>query len=164
MTGSNHELAVAENAVNREFERDQPNEVWVSDLTYIPTKSGWLYPVAIIDLYLHNVVGWSTDIFLSAFEMALGRRGDVLELTHHSDRGSQYCSHASRSALRRNEIECSMSRKGNCWEADERLTRKQGCGAGELLRDVPEGIDSSARICRSGGSSCPHLRIHRGVL
>ena len=121
-TDSNHDLAVAENTVNREFERDQPNEVWVSDLTYIPTKSGWLYLVVIIDLYSRKVVGWSmdvamsTDVFLAALEMALGRRGDVSGLTHHSDRGSQYCSHAFRSALRRNGIECSMSRKGNCWD------------------------------------------------
>jgi transposase InsO family protein len=121
-TDSNHDLAVAENTVNREFERNQPNEVWVSDLTYIPTKTGWLYLVAIIDLYSRKVVGWSmdvtmsTDVFLSALEMALGRRGDVSGLTHHSDRGSQYCSRAFRSALRRNGIECSMSRKGNCWD------------------------------------------------
>lgn len=121
-TDSNHDLAMAENAVHREFNRDQPNEVWVSDLTYIPTKTGWLYLVAIIDLYSRKVVGWSmdvtmsTDVFLSALEMALGRRGDVSGLTHHSDRGSQYCSEAFRSALRRNGIECSMSRKGNCWD------------------------------------------------
>ena len=121
-TDSNHDLAVAENTVNREFERDQPNDVWVSDLTYIPTKSGWLYLVAIIDFYSRKVVGWSmnvtmsTDVFLSALAMALGRCGNVSGLTHHSDRGSQYCSHAFRSALRRNGIECSMSRKGNCWD------------------------------------------------
>ena len=121
-TDSNHTLPVAENTVNREFERYQPNEVWVSDLTYVPTKTGWLYLVAIIDLYSRKVVGWSmglemtTDVFLSALEMALGRRGDVSGLTHHSDRGSQYCSHAFQSALRRNRIDCSMSRKGNCWD------------------------------------------------
>jgi putative transposase len=121
-TDSNHDLAVAKNTVNREFERDQPNEIRVSDLTYIPTKSGWLYLVVIIDLYSRKVVGWSmdvtmsTDVFLSALEMALGRRGDVSGLTHHSDRGSQYCSQAFRSALHRNEIDCSMSRKGNCWD------------------------------------------------
>lgn len=121
-TDSNHRLPVAENTVDQDFERDQPNEVWVSDLTYIPTKSGWLYLVAIIDLYSRKVVGWSmdvemtTDVFLSALEMALGRRGDVSGLTHHSDRGSQYCSHAFQSALRRNGIACSMSRKGNCWD------------------------------------------------
>ena len=121
-TDSDHELSVAENTVNREFHRDQPNEVWVSDLTYIPTRSGWLYLVAIIDLYSRKVVGWSmsesmtTDVFLSALEMALGRRGDISGLVHHSDRGSQYCSAAFRSALCREGIECSMSRKGDCWD------------------------------------------------
>ena len=121
-TDSNHDLAVAENTLSREFERDQPNEVWVSDLTYIPTKTGWLYLVAIIDLYSRKVVGWSmdvtmsTDVFSSALEMALGRCGNVDGLVHHSDRGSQYCSQAFPSALRRNGIDCSMSRKGNCWD------------------------------------------------
>jgi len=121
-TDSNHRLPVAENTVNREFQRDQPNEVWVSDLTYIPTGTGWLYLVAIIDLYSRKVVGWSmdvemtTDVFLSALEMALVRCGEIRSLTHHSDRGSQYCRHAFQSALRRNGIDCSMSRKGNCWD------------------------------------------------
>ena len=121
-TNSNHDLAVAANTLNREFNRNQANEVWVSDLTYIPTKTGWLYLVAIIDLHSRKVVGWSmdvtmsTDVFLSALEMAIGRRGNVDGLLHHSDRGSQYCSQAFRSALRRNGIDCSMSRKGNCWD------------------------------------------------
>lgn len=121
-TDSDHDFPVAENTVNREFERAGANEVWVSDLTYIPTRSGWLYLVVIIDLYSRKVVGWSmsedmtTEVFLSALQMALGRRGDVSGLVHHSDRGSQYCSHAFQNALRREGIECSMSRKGNCWD------------------------------------------------
>jgi len=121
-TDSSHGLPVAENTLNREFQRDEPNEVWVSDLTYIPTRRGWLYLVAILDLYSRKVVGWSmnvemtTDVFLSAFEMALGRRGDITDLVHHSDRGSQYCSTAFQAALRRDRIACSMSRKGNCWD------------------------------------------------
>jgi transposase InsO family protein len=61
-------------------------------------------------------VEMTTDVFLSALQMALGRRGEVSGLTHHSDRGSQYCSHAFQLALRRNRIDCSMSRKGNCWD------------------------------------------------
>jgi len=121
-TDSNHSLPVAENTVDREFERGQANDVWVSDLTYIPTGSGWLYLVVIIDLYSRKVVGWSmdvemtTDVFLSALQMALGRRGEVTGLTHHSDRGSQYCSHAFQLELKKNGIDCSMSRKGNCWD------------------------------------------------
>ena len=89
---------MADNTVNRKFQRDQPNEVRVSDLTYIPTQAGWFSLVVIIDLYSRKVVGWSmdagmtTDVFLSALEMALGRTGDVISLTHHSDRGRQYCS------------------------------------------------------------------------
>lgn len=121
-TDSNHDLPVAENTVNREFSRETPNEVWVSDLTYIPTRAGWLYLVVIIDLHSRKVVGWSmsqnmtTDVFLAALAMALGRRGNVEGLVHHSDRGGQYCSHAFQSALQREQITCSMSRKGNCWD------------------------------------------------
>jgi len=121
-TDSNHSLPIAENTVNREFKRDQANEVWVSDLTYIPTGNGWLYLVVIIDLHSRKVVGWSmdvemtTEVFLSALEMALGRRGKVKDLIHHSDRGSQYCSHAFQLELKKNRIDCSMSRKGNCWD------------------------------------------------
>ena len=101
------------NTVNREFYRDCPNEVWVSDLTYISTNTGWLYLGVIIDVHSRKVVGWSTDVemttdvYLSALEMALGRRDDVIGLIHHSDRGSQYCSHAVRSAPRCNGIDCS---------------------------------------------------------
>ncbi len=121
-TDSNHSLSVAENIVNREFHCSKKNAVWVSDLTYIPTRSGWLYLVVIIDLYSRKVVGWSmsltmtTDVFLTALKMALSCRSDVKDLVHHSDRGSQYCSHDFRSALHRNQIQCSMSRKGNCWD------------------------------------------------
>ena len=121
-TDSNHSLPVAENTVNREFDREEPNDVWVSDLTYIPTQRGWLYLVAILDLHSRKVVGWSmstsmtTDVFLSALEMALGGRGEVSGLIHHSDRGSQYCSEAFQTALRRHGIRCSMSRTGNCWD------------------------------------------------
>ena len=121
-TDSNHSLPVAENTVNRQFKRTKPNEVWVSDLTYIPTRAGWLFLVVIIDLYSRRVVGWSmsqqmtTDVFLSALDMALAGRSDMSGLVHHSDRGSQYCSHAFQKALRRNRIDCSMSRKGNCYD------------------------------------------------
>lgn len=121
-TDSAHSLPVAENTVNRNFNRGEPNEVWVSDLTYIRTRKGWLYLVVIIDLYSRRVVGWSmaaemtTDVFLSALKMALGRRGDVNGLIHHSDRGSQYCSSAFQAALKRHRIECSMSRKGDCYD------------------------------------------------
>ena len=121
-TDSKHGHPVAKNTVNREFDRDRPNEVWVSDLTYIPTQDGWLYLVVIIDLYSRKVIGWSmseemtTDVFLSALEMALGRRGNVSGLVHHSDRGSQYCGRAFQSALRHHGITCSMSRQGDCYD------------------------------------------------
>jgi hypothetical protein len=90
-TDSNHRLPVAENTVNREFQRDQANEVWVSDLMYIPTQTGWFSLVVIIDLYSRQVVGWSmdvrmtTDVFLSALEMALQGAYDPIDLSAFRD-------------------------------------------------------------------------------
>jgi transposase InsO family protein len=123
-TDSNHSHPVAANHLNQEFEQTGPNRVWVSDITYIPTREGWLYLVCVLDLYSRKVVGWSmsprmtSELVLSALEMALGRRcpGGEGGLLHHSDRGSQYCSGAFQEALLRAGIRCSMSRKGNCYD------------------------------------------------
>jgi transposase InsO family protein len=122
-TDSNHAYPVAENALNREFERSGPNEAWVSDITYIPTREGWLYLVCVLDLYSRRVVGWSmsermtSDLVISALQMALRQRKPKTEvLLHHSDRGSQYASGAFRSLLREHGITCSMSGRGNCYD------------------------------------------------
>jgi transposase InsO family protein len=96
--------------------------VWVSDITYIPTREGWLYLVCVLDLYSRRVVGWSMsermtkDLVLCALEMALLRRRPEADLMHHSDRGSQYASEAFQRLLRDENITCSMSRKGNCYD------------------------------------------------
>lgn len=121
-TDSNHTRPVAENLLNQEFEQVQPNRVWVSDLTYIPTREGWLYLVCVLDLFSRRVVGWSMgarmtqDLVLSALEMALLARRPAADLMHHSDRGSQYCSQAFQKLLQEEGIICSMSRKGNCYD------------------------------------------------
>lgn len=121
-TDSNHPYPVAENLLNQEFEQHKPDQVWVSDITYIPTREGWLYLVCVLDLYSRRVVGWSMsermtkDLVLSALEMALLRRRPEANLMHHSDRGSQYASAAFQQLLRDENITCSMSRKGNCYD------------------------------------------------
>jgi transposase InsO family protein len=121
-TDSRHSLPVADNILDREFTATGPGQKLVSDLTYIATAEGFLYLVCMIDVYSRRVVGWSmshemtTEVFLSALDMALGRLGVQDNLLFHSDRGSQYCSAAFQAALVRHEIRCSMSRKGNCWD------------------------------------------------
>jgi putative transposase len=121
-TDSNHPYPVAENLLNQEFEQDQPDQVWVSDITYIPTREGWLYLVCVLDLYSRRVVGWSMsermtkELVLAALEMALLQRRPEADLMHHSDRGSQYASEAFQRLLRDENITCSMSRKGNCYD------------------------------------------------
>ena len=121
-TDSDHKHPVAENTLNREFQQEQPNRAWVSDITYVPTREGWLYLVCVLDLYSRKVVGWSMsaritkDLVLDALRSALANRCPEDELLHHSDRGSQYASGAFQDLLKRHNITCSMSRRGNCYD------------------------------------------------
>jgi len=121
-TDSKHNLPVADNLLDREFFSAGPNQVWASDITYIWTQEGWLYLAAVIDLHSRMVVGWSMSeridrsLVLDALSMAVGRRKLVPGLVHHSDRGIQYASNDYQEALKKHEMLCSMSRKGDCWD------------------------------------------------
>ncbi len=121
-TDSNHALPVAPNTLAQDFTVDAPNRVWVTDITYIPTREGWLYLAAILDRYSRRVVGWSMSdritrqLTLDALAMALRARAPDTGLLHHSDRGSQYASADYQAALAAAGIACSMSRKGNCYD------------------------------------------------
>ncbi len=121
-TDSEHNLPVAANILNRQFQRERPNEAWVTDITYIPTEEGWLYLAAIMDLFSRRIVGWamgdriSRHLALRALDMAVQRRHPPRGLLHHSDRGSQYASGDYQKALKKHGMICSMSRKGNCWD------------------------------------------------
>ncbi len=121
-TDSNHSSPIAPNILERNFQTSAPNQVWVTDLTYIRTDQGWLYLSAIIDLYSRAVVGWAmsgnidTSLCLSALDMAVRRRRPRPGLVHHSDRGSQYASGEYRKALDNYGMVCSMSRRGDCWD------------------------------------------------
>ena len=121
-TDSKHDFPVAANLLERRFDAAEPNRVWVSDITYIPTSEGWLYLATTLDLYSRKIVGWSMDssmsrqLVLNALDMAVTARKPAKGLIHHSDRGSQYASGDCRKALDQYGMLCSMSRKGDCWD------------------------------------------------
>lgn len=121
-TDSKHDLPVAPNLLNRQFETTAPEQTWTADITYIPTREGWLYLAVVMDLYTRMIVGWAMDarmtkeLVLSALRMAWFRRRPKPGLLHHSDRGSQYCSHDYQDLLADYGMVASMSRKGNCWD------------------------------------------------
>lgn len=121
-TDSNHPNPVAPNILERDFSPEQPNSTWATDITYVWTGEGWLYLAVVLDLFSRMVVGWSmsehidTPLVLGALEMALEGRQPPKGLIHHSDRGSQYASAEYQQALASRGLQCSMSRKGNCWD------------------------------------------------
>ena len=121
-TDSKHDLPVAENVLGREFSVDEPNRVWSSDITYIPTDEGWLYLAGVLDLCSRTAVGWSMSdslertLVVDALRMAYRRRRPGKGLIHHSDRGSQYASEHYRNLLKDYGMQMSMSRKGDCWD------------------------------------------------
>lgn len=121
-TDSKHEHRVAPNLVDQNFSTSAPNQVWVSDITYIWTDEGWLYLASTMDLYSRMIVGWSmsatmpASLVVRALEMAIDRRSPPAGMIHHSDRGVQYAAHAFQGLLERHDIVCSMSGKGNCYD------------------------------------------------
>ena len=121
-TDSNHPLPVADNLLARQFDPDGPNESWVADITYIPTREGWLYLAIVEDLYSRKVVGWSmaatmeSRLVVDALEMAVKRRLPGEGLVAHSDRGSQYASDHYQRLLGKHGIACSMSGVAQCWD------------------------------------------------
>jgi len=121
-TDSNHDFPVAANVVDRDFTASKPNEIWLTDMTYIETREGWLYLAAVEDMYSRRVVGWSMDVTMEsrlvvdALEMAVQQRYPDEGLLIHSDRGSQYASEHYQRLLAKRGITCSMSRKGNCYD------------------------------------------------
>jgi putative transposase len=115
-----HVSHAAPNTLSRQFNVEQPNQVWVTDFTYIRTHEGWLYLTIVLDLYSRQIVGWSmknnprTDLVVDALLMALWKRKPKNKVMVHSDQGVQYTSSDWRSFLKDNNLEASMSRRGNC--------------------------------------------------
>ena len=125
-TDSKHHYSVAENLLNQQFLVSEPATVWVSDITYIDTKQGWLYLTTVIDLYDRKVIGWAlsegmkaVETSVAAFNMACTHRPipHTSELIVHSDRGVQYaCTEFVKALAKYPKLQQSMSRKGNCWD------------------------------------------------
>lgn len=156
-TDSNHNLAVADNLLNRQFSPAEINQSWVADITYIRTRSGWLYLAAVMDLYSRKIVGWSmaphmrAELVCSAMQLAVAQRQPGPGLIAHSDRGSQYAAATYQGLLERYGMRCSMSRKGNCWDNAvmerfflnlkmERVWRRDYANHAEAMKDVTDYI------------------------
>ena len=121
-THSKHTRAVSSNVLNRQFAQALPNQAWVCDITYIRTRSGWLYLAAVLDLHSRKIVGWAmatampAALVCTALQMAIVQRNPALGLIVHSDRGTQYASAQHQALLTKHGLVGSMSRKGNCWD------------------------------------------------
>jgi transposase InsO family protein len=121
-TDSQHDHPIAENLLERDFTARTPDQVWLADITYVPTDEGWLYVAAVMDLCSRKIVGWSmsdnlkSNLTLEALQMAIDRRRPEAGLIHHSDRGVQYACTAYREELRAHGLQASMSRRGNCYD------------------------------------------------
>jgi len=119
-TDSNHKLKPSPNLLEQKFHCQTPNTVWLADITYIDTDEGWLYLAGIKDMATREIVGWAmedhmrAELCCEALKMALGRRGPVPGLIHHSDRGSQYAGGKYRKLIGKAHLAQSMSRKGEC--------------------------------------------------
>jgi len=157
-TDSRHTLPVAENILGQQFTVTAPNKVWVSDITYVPTDEGWLYVAGHKDLFTGSIVGYAMgerltrNLVSESLFRAIEAKRPAKGLTHHSDRGSQYCSHEYRQILEQFHMEVSMSGKGNCYDnapmesfwgtlKQELVHHRQYSTRREAIRDITEYIE-----------------------
>jgi len=121
-TDSEHDQPIAPNLLLGRAAPSRPDQVWVADITYVPTAQGWLFLAAVMDLYSRQILGWSVwenleaGGPLQALGRALVKRGYPKGVIHHSDRGVQYASQVYRQALKARGLRASMSRRGNCYD------------------------------------------------
>ena len=156
-TDSAHALPVSDNVLARCFDPSGPNQAWVSDITYIRTRSGWLYLAVVLDLYARKVVGWAmaptmhAELVCAALQLAIAQRQPTPGLIVHSDRGSQYASALHQAVLARHGLVGSMSRKGNCWDnavmerfflslKTERVWQRDYTNHAEAMTDIADHI------------------------
>jgi len=157
-TDSRHTLPVAENVLDQQFEVYEPNKVWVSDITYVPTDEGWLYLAGHKDLFTSEIVGYAMgerltrNLVSQSLFRAVAAKRPAKGLLHHSDRGSQYCSHDYRQILGQFGLQASMSGKGNCFDnapmesfwgtLKQELIHHRHYGSRlEAIRDITEYIE-----------------------
>jgi len=149
---------VAPNHVQQQFDVAEPNQVWVTDITYIRTHEGWLYLAVVLDLFSRQVIGWSMqpridrELAINALLMAVWRRQPKQEVVVHSDQGSQFSSHDWQDFLKDHQLVASMSRRGNCYDnavaesffqllKRERIRRRIYIDREEARRDVFDYIE-----------------------
>lgn len=174
-TDSRHDHPIAPNKLRRDFTASRPNQVWLADLTYVPTEEGWLYLAAVLDLGTRKIVGWAmretlhAEIATAALDMAIARQRPRPGLVHHSDRGIQYACEAYRQTLAASRILPSMSRKGDCLDNApmesffhslkvERVHHRRYATRAEARRDLfayIEGFYNSRRLHSALGYITP---------
>lgn len=121
-TDSKHDYRPAENLLDQHFVADAPDQKWLCDITYVQTDEGTLYLASVLDVYSRRIVGWQVadhlraELCMDALAMAIDARRPGAELIHHSDRGVQYACDLYQQLLKKNQIVCSMSRRGNCYD------------------------------------------------
>ena len=121
-TDSDHRFNISPNLLQQDFAASQTNQKWAGDITYVWTREGWVYLAVILDLHSRRVIGWAIaarmkkDLAIRALNMAIVLRRPPKGCIHHTDRGSQYCSHDYQKILRKHGLIASMSGKGNCYD------------------------------------------------
>jgi transposase InsO family protein len=157
-TDSRHTLPVAENLLGQQFKVCEPNTVWVSDITYVPTDEGWLYLAGHKDLFTGEIVGYAMgerltrNLVSQSLFQAVAAKRPAKGLMHHSDRGSQYCSQEYRNLLGQFGLQASMSGKGNCFDnapmesfwgtlKQELVHHRHYSSRQEAMRDITEYIE-----------------------
>ena len=175
-TDSKHTMAVSPNVLDRQFEQALPNRVWVCDITYIRTRSNWLYLAAVLDLHSRKIVGWAmapsmpAGLVCTALQMAIVQRNPAPGLIVHSDRGTQYASAEHQALLAKHGLVSSMSRKGNCWDNAvmerfflnlkmERVWQKDYANHAEATNDIADyivGFYNAVRLHSKLGNMSPN--------
>ena len=183
-TDSKHALPISPNVLDRQFNPTQPNRAWVSDITYIRTRSGWLYLAVVLDLFARKVLGWAmapdmqATLVFRALQLAIVQRRPGSGLIVHSDLGSQYASAAHQALLTKHGLVGSMSRKGNCWDNAamerfflnlkmERVWQRDYANHAEATSDIADYIVSfynSVRLHSKLGNLPPNAFKHQSAI
>jgi putative transposase len=183
-TDSKHAMSVSPNVLARQFDRALPNQAWVCDITYLRTRSGWLYLAAVLDLHSRKIVGWAmapampAALVCAALLMAIAQRNPGAGLVVHSDRGTQYASAEHQALLTKYGLIGSMIRKGNCWVNAvmerfflnlkmKRVWQKDNANHAEAMTDVADyivGFYNCERLHSTLGSLSPNAFEHESTI
>ena len=183
-TDSRHTMPVSPNVLARQFDKPLPNQAWASDITYIRTRSGWLYLAAVLDLHSRKIVGWAmapempAALVCAALQMAIVQRNPRAGLIVHSDRGAQYASGAHQALLHKHGLVGSMSRNGNCWDNSvmerfflslkmERVWQCDYANHNEAIHDVADYIVNfynAVRLHSKLGNLSPNAFEHQSAI